>query len=59
MYNRPQDIIVFMVGGATYSEAAEVAKFNATTPGVRVVFGGTTIHNSDRFVKELWLRLMV
>ena len=43
---RPQDIIVFMVGGVTYEESLMVHNFNKSTTGVRVVLGGTTIHNS-------------
>jgi hypothetical protein len=48
-YNfRPQDIIVFMIGGVTYGEAREVSRLNASNPGVRIVLGGTCIHNSAR-----------
>ncbi|CAJ0934890.1 unnamed protein product [Ranitomeya imitator] len=46
--DRPQDIIVFIVGGATYEEAQTVYNLNRTTPGVRIVLGGTTIHNTKR-----------
>lgn len=46
---RPQDIIVFMMGGATYAEAEVVSKINQTTQGVRIILGGTTIHNSRRY----------
>jgi len=48
---RPQDIIVFMIGGATYEEAKLIADLNAATPGVRIVLGGTAIHNSGSFLK--------
>uniref|UniRef100_A0AAY4CU46 Vacuolar protein sorting-associated protein 45 n=1 Tax=Denticeps clupeoides TaxID=299321 RepID=A0AAY4CU46_9TELE len=47
--DRPQDIIVFMIGGATYEEALTVYNLNRTMPGVRIVLGGTTIHNTKRF----------
>ncbi|KAF7162249.1 hypothetical protein CNMCM5623_007644 [Aspergillus felis] len=50
---KPQDIIIFMVGGATYEEAKMVAQVNASSPGVRVVLGGTTIHNSTSFLEEV------
>uniref|UniRef100_A0AAY4CU75 Vacuolar protein sorting-associated protein 45 n=1 Tax=Denticeps clupeoides TaxID=299321 RepID=A0AAY4CU75_9TELE len=46
--DRPQDIIVFMIGGATYEEALTVYNLNRTMPGVRIVLGGTTIHNTKR-----------
>jgi tRNA uridine 5-carboxymethylaminomethyl modification enzyme len=49
--DKPQDIIVFMVGGTTYEEAKMVAGINAGTPGVRVVLGGTTVHNAASFLE--------
>ena len=48
--DRPQDVILFVVGGATYEEAKVVAQINASTPGVRVVLGGTEILNSKGFL---------
>lgn len=51
--DKPQDIIVFMVGGATYEEAKTVASINESSPGVRIVLGGTTIHNADSFWDEV------
>ncbi|KAL8802185.1 MAG: hypothetical protein Q9182_003974 [Xanthomendoza sp. 2 TL-2023] len=51
--DKPQDIIVFMVGGATYEEAKMIAQINASSPGVRVVLGATTIHNSTTFLEEV------
>jgi vacuolar protein sorting-associated protein 45 len=51
--DKPQDIIVFMVGGTTYEEARVVAQINASSPGVRVVLGGTTVHNSSTFLEEV------
>ncbi|XP_066124164.1 vacuolar protein sorting-associated protein 45 isoform X2 [Saccopteryx bilineata] len=44
--DRPQDIIVFVIGGATYEEALTVYNLNRTTTGVRLVLGGTTVHNT-------------
>jgi len=51
--DKPQDIIVFMIGGTTYEEAKMVAQVNASSPGVRVVLGGTTVHNSGSFLDEV------
>ncbi|KAF5026406.1 hypothetical protein F66182_1534 [Fusarium sp. NRRL 66182] len=51
--DKPQDIIVFIAGGATYEEAKMIAELNASSPGVRVVLGGTTIHNSATFLEEV------
>ncbi|KAF3926061.1 hypothetical protein ABW20_dc0109127 [Dactylellina cionopaga] len=49
--DKPQDIIVFMIGGATYEEARLTAQVNASTPGVRIVLGGTGMLNSQTFIK--------
>ena len=51
--DKPQDVIVFIVGGATYEEARSVAQINASSPGVRVVLGGTSVHNSTTFLEEV------
>lgn len=48
---KPQDIIVFVVGGVTYEEAKLVAGINETLPGVRIVLGGTSVVNSSMFLK--------
>ena len=58
---RPQDLIVFVVGGTTYEEARLVAELNAggapaagVKPGsVRVLFGGTSVQNSRTFLEDL------
>lgn len=51
--DKPQDIIVFMIGGTTYEEAKLVATINASVPGIRVVLGATCIHNSATFLEEV------
>jgi vacuolar protein sorting-associated protein 45 len=51
--DKPQDIIIFIVGGATYEEAKMIAQVNASSPGVRVVLGATRIHNSATFLEEV------
>ncbi|XP_047517667.1 vacuolar protein sorting-associated protein 45 [Pieris napi] len=50
---RPQEVIVFIVGGVTYEEAFCVHQLNQTNPGVRIILGGTTIHNSTSFLEEI------
>ena len=52
---RPQDIVVFIIGGCTYEEALSVHLLNRSTPGVRIVLGGTTVHNSKTWVDRLGL----
>lgn len=49
--DKPQDIIVFMVGGGTYEEAKLVAQVNASTPGVRLVMGATGMVGSKAFIR--------
>ncbi|XP_078146402.1 vacuolar protein sorting-associated protein 45 [Centroberyx gerrardi] len=53
--DRPQDIIVFLIGGATYEEALTVYNLNRSMPGVRIVLGGSTIHNTKSFLEEVTL----
>jgi vacuolar protein sorting-associated protein 45 len=48
-----RDIIVFMVGGTTYEESYRVAEFNSQNPGMKVILGGSCIHNSTSFLKEI------
>jgi len=47
------EVVVFMVGGATFEEATKVAEFNAANPALRVILGGSCVHNSDSFLKEV------
>ncbi|KAL4227995.1 vacuolar protein sorting-associated protein 45 [Mactra antiquata] len=53
--DRPQDIIVFMIGGTTFEEAYCVHQMNKSTPGVRIVLGGTAVHNFKSFLEEIQL----
>ena len=52
---RPQDVMIFMVGGTTYEEARTIALLNQESTssgsyaaGTRLLLGGTCIHNSSR-----------
>ena len=44
---------VFMLGGVTYEEARYVAEMNQANPGVRILLGGTCVHNCSTFLQEL------
>src|SRR6266478_10211586 len=51
--SRPQDVIIFIIGGATFEEARTVALLNqepasGSTGGARLLLGGTCVHNSMR-----------
>jgi hypothetical protein len=51
--DRPQDIIVFIVGGVTFEESRLIAAINSSTPSVRIVLGGTSVLNSREFLDSL------
>lgn len=51
--DKPQDIIIFFIGGVTFEEAKTVSQINASSLGVRIVLGGTTVHNSTLFLTEV------
>jgi hypothetical protein len=51
--DKPQDVIVFVVGGATFEEARLVAGVNAGTPGVRIVLAATGAVNSTAFLADV------
>ncbi|KAM7518723.1 hypothetical protein LguiB_017685 [Lonicera macranthoides] len=50
---RPQDVVIFIVGGTTYEESRSVALQNATNSGIRFILGGSALLNSKRFLKDL------
>ncbi|KAJ4869881.1 Vacuolar protein sorting-associated protein 45-like protein [Raphanus sativus] len=50
---RPQEVVIFMVGGTTYEESRSVALQNATNSGIRFILGGTAVLNSKRFLLDL------
>jgi hypothetical protein len=47
---RMSSVIVFIIGGVTYEEAAKVAALNATEGHPRVILGGTMVLNSKKCV---------
>jgi vacuolar protein sorting-associated protein 45 len=51
--DRVVEIIVFQIGGITYEEVLAVERFREANPGVSIVIGGSFIHNSTSFIKEL------
>ena len=51
--HKPQDVIVFVVGGATFAEAFTVASLSKANPPCRIIIGGTHIHNSRSFLDEV------
>jgi vacuolar protein sorting-associated protein 45 len=42
-----------MIGGTTYEEALAVHQLNKNNFGVRIILGGTAIHNSGSFFEEV------
>jgi vacuolar protein sorting-associated protein 45 len=49
--DRPQDVLVFVVGGVTYEEGKLVAEMNVSLQGTRIVLGGTSVLNAEMFIK--------
>lgn len=52
---RPQEIIVFVVGGITYEETLAIHNINKAYSGsnLKVIIGGTFIHNFNTFMDEV------
>ncbi|KAK1275537.1 hypothetical protein QJS04_geneDACA023269 [Acorus gramineus] len=47
---RPQEVVIFIIGGTTYEEARVVTLQNATNSGTRFILGGSVVLNSKRFL---------
>ncbi|KAH3732985.1 hypothetical protein Pelo_16187 [Pelomyxa schiedti] len=50
---RPTDLIIVILGGVTCEEAYSVAEINKTNPGTRIILGGSSIINSNTFLKNI------
>ena len=52
---RPQLIIVFMLGGATYAEARCVADFNRdnASSGLRAILGSNVMHSTSSYIQDI------
>ncbi|XP_037082861.1 vacuolar protein sorting-associated protein 45-like [Pollicipes pollicipes] len=50
---RPAEIIVFVIGGVTFEESLAVHQLNCSVPAVRVLLGGTCVHNTTSFLDEV------
>lgn len=50
---RPQEVVIFIIGGTTFEESRSVALQNATNSGIRFILGGSTVLNSKRFLQDL------
>lgn len=46
---------IFIVGGATYEEAACIAQINKDNRDCQFLLGGTTFHNSTSFLDDIAL----
>lgn len=52
----PKKVILFSIGGVTYEEALIVDQLNrSSTSGIKIVIGGTSIHNFNTFKQEVRL----
>lgn len=50
---RSQEIIVFLVGGATYNEAHLLKKYNELIPGVSILLASSSIQNVSTMMNDL------
>lgn len=50
---RPNEIIIFMIGGITYEESLTVYNLNQQLNGIKIIIGGSMIHNSKTFLDEV------
>ena len=49
-----QEVIVFVIGGATYEESREVSLINAERESkTRIFLGGTSVQSSKSFLHDL------
>ena len=48
-----KDIIVFIINGSTFAEEAAFERYCMSVSGVRVILGGTFVHNSESMLKEM------
>lgn len=52
---RSQEVIVFVIGGATYNEAHMLKKYNELVPGVSILLASSSIQNVSTIVDEIRL----
>lgn len=48
----PLNVIIFVIGGVTYSEAKHVNDLNKNNNGINYILGGTNILNSKIFLSD-------
>uniref|UniRef100_A0A915JBC1 Vacuolar protein sorting-associated protein 45 n=1 Tax=Romanomermis culicivorax TaxID=13658 RepID=A0A915JBC1_ROMCU len=46
-------VMIFVIGGITYEECMAVHTFNKLNPSLKVILGGTSIHNTKSFIREV------
>ena len=51
--HRPQHVVVFIIGGATYEESLAVHQFNTKSSNTRIILGGSTIHSTASFLSSV------
>jgi vacuolar protein sorting-associated protein 45 len=51
--SRPNDGIVFVVGGVTLEEARDVRMINSSNANCNIILGGSTVLNSKTFLADV------
>jgi vacuolar protein sorting-associated protein 45 len=50
---RPNDAIIFVIGGTNFEEARDIRTINSSQQGINFVLGGSTVHNSKSFLADI------
>ena len=50
--SRPQEVVIFIVGGTTYEDSRSVPLKNASNSGIRFILGGSAVLNSKGYVNH-------
>ena len=50
---RPREVIVFMIGGATYEESLVIHNLKKNLPNVDILLGSSCVHNTTSFLEEV------
>jgi len=50
---RPREIIVFVIGGATYEESLAIHNLNKSLSNVDIILGSSCVHNTSSFLEEV------
>ena len=53
LIEKPREVLVFIIGGATYEEALVVNQLNESLADTRIILGSSRMHNTASFLEEV------